>query len=68
MGEPPICASAAVVLAIKQAIMAYRQDNFGLKNWFSLEPPCTPNKICQLANNHEEQPLIDPIFCNSIES
>ena len=65
VGEPPICASAAVILAIKEAIMFYRLDNYGWKNWFSLEPPCTANKICQMANN--ESLKVDPIMNNVIE-
>ena len=65
VGEPPICASAAVILAIKEAIMFYRLDNHGWKNWFSLEPPCTANKICQMANN--EGLKVDPINNNVIE-
>ena len=65
VGEPPICASAAVILAIKEAIMFYRLDNHGWKNWFSLEPPCTANKICQMANN--ESLKVDPIMNNVIE-
>ena len=62
VGEPPICASAAVVLAIKEAIMFYRHYNFGWKNWFSLEPPCTPNKICQIANSQSQ----DQVFVVSV--
>ena len=49
IGEPAICFSAGVVLAIKDAISSYRQDH-GNKDWFAMEPPCTPAKIWQVAH------------------
>ena len=44
IGEPGILSSAATLLAIKQAIQSFREDR-GIRQWFSLEPPCTAEKI-----------------------
>ena len=52
VGEPPICFSSGVVLAIKDAIANYRQDH-GNNDWFAMEPPCTPMKIWKAANPWE---------------
>ncbi len=57
VGEPPICASAAIILAIKEAIMSYRKDQGNL-DWFCLEPPCTPEKIVKMASTNED--VIEP--------
>ena len=44
IGEPGILSCAATLLAIKQAIKSFREDR-GSRQWFSLEPPCTAEKI-----------------------
>ena len=55
VGEPPIVASAAVVMAIKDAIRNFRKSN-GLQDWFPLEPPCTPEKISMVASGKTVSP------------
>ena len=52
IGEPGILSCAATLLAIKQAIKSFREDR-GSRQWFSLEPPCTAEKIIGWAHGLE---------------
>lgn len=44
VGEPPCVMGAAVLMAVKQAVLAARNDK-GETGWFTLEAPCTPARI-----------------------
>ncbi|CAM6083475.1 unnamed protein product [Calypogeia fissa] len=44
VGEPPLFLATAALFAIKDAIMAARQES-GLNGWFVLDTPATPERI-----------------------
>ncbi|XP_013191578.1 uncharacterized protein LOC106135750 isoform X1 [Amyelois transitella] len=54
-GEPPMCLSVVVALAIKEAIAAARRDSgIPTTEWFPIEGPFTTDKICMLAKTKIE--------------
>lgn len=46
-GEPGICLSFGVVLAIRHALVSARKDA-GLEEWFEMQYPCLPENILPL--------------------
>ncbi|GAV02730.1 hypothetical protein RvY_13259 [Ramazzottius varieornatus] len=44
MQEPPLCCSASVVFALRQAIQIGRNDA-GMKDWFANDVPMTVERV-----------------------
>jgi xanthine dehydrogenase/oxidase len=44
VGEPPLVLAASVYLAVKNAVLAARQDR-GQDGWFVLEAPATVQRV-----------------------
>ncbi|XP_049839222.1 uncharacterized protein LOC126284382 [Schistocerca gregaria] len=44
-GEPPFCMSISALFAIREAVLAARQDSGYSAKWFDMNPPATPEKV-----------------------
>ncbi|XP_049767938.1 uncharacterized protein LOC126101302 [Schistocerca cancellata] len=44
-GEPPFCMSISALFAIREAVLAARQDSGYSAKWFEMNPPATPEKV-----------------------
>nr|AYC63819.1 hypothetical protein [Dichotomosiphon tuberosus] len=52
IGEPPLSLSNSVFFALKNAVAeARRQNGKSTMEWFDLEAPCTPEKLCLACGN-----------------
>ncbi|XP_049766804.1 uncharacterized protein LOC126100259 [Schistocerca cancellata] len=44
-GEPPLCMSIVGLFAVREAVLAARQDAGGDEKWFEMNPPATPERV-----------------------
>ncbi|XP_042004114.1 xanthine dehydrogenase 1-like isoform X2 [Salvia splendens] len=61
VGEPPFFLASAVFFAIKDAIIAAREDA-GLSGWFPLDNPATPERIRMACVDEFTKPFINSDF------
>ncbi|GBG80495.1 hypothetical protein CBR_g30957 [Chara braunii] len=59
VGEPPLFLSASVFFAVKDAIAAARRER-GLKGWFALDSPATPERIRMACADEFTAPFAGP--------
>ncbi|CAA0805785.1 Xanthine dehydrogenase 1 [Striga hermonthica] len=58
VGEPPFFLASSVFFAIKDAIIAARAES-GLKDWFPLDNPATPERIRMACIDDFTKPFVD---------